>query len=404
MNTEELMQYQQWAKAELMHCSEFWLKHGIDREHGGVYTCLDRAGKIYSTDKSVWMQGRCAWTYAYLCHIYGVKQEWLEASRSCLDFMEKYCINRAAGNRMYFTVTADGKPLRQRRYCFSEGFYCIANAEYFGLTGEKACLERARAAYELIYELNNGLIKDPTGFGPKTDPATRSGRSLADPMIYLNITAVLQRVDHDSTYQGIYRRRAAECTDSIVKYHYKPELKCTLETVGLNGEFMRDVTVGRIVNPGHDIECSWFMLEEANRRHDMELHNIAANIFNNAIEAGWDKEYDGLLYFIDCLGCPPEAYEHDMKLWWPHNEIMIASMMLYRDTEDEKYLDWFKRTVKYCRDHFSDPTYGEWYGYLRRDGKPTEPPCKGSTFKGPFHVMRSLIMTDKIIDQILAKK
>ena len=103
MNTEELMQYQQWAKAELMHCSEFWLKHGIDREHGGVYTCLDRAGKIYSTDKSVWMQGRCAWTYAYLCHIYGVKQEWLEASRSCLDFMEKYCINRAAGNRMYFT-------------------------------------------------------------------------------------------------------------------------------------------------------------------------------------------------------------------------------------------------------------------------------------------------------------
>ena len=44
----------------------------------------------------------------------------------------------------------------------------MANAEYYGVTGDAACLERARAAYELIYQLNNGLIQDPTGLGPKT--------------------------------------------------------------------------------------------------------------------------------------------------------------------------------------------------------------------------------------------
>ena len=81
--------------------------------------------------------------------------------------MENYCINKDAGRRMYFTVTADGKPLRQRRYCFSEGFYCIANAEYYGVTGDKEHLERARKAYELIYYLNHGGA-DPTGMGPKT--------------------------------------------------------------------------------------------------------------------------------------------------------------------------------------------------------------------------------------------
>ena len=113
-------------------------------------------------------------------------------------------------------------------------------------------------------------------------------------------------------------------------------------------------------------------------------------MFNFAIEAGWDKEYGGLLYFIDCKGLPPEAYEHDMKLWWPHNEILIASLMAYRDTKDEKYLEWFFKTAEYCKTCFADDVCGEWYGYLRRDGKPTEPPCKGSTFKGPFHVPRSL--------------
>ena len=392
MDRTKLQQTREWVRAELARSVKFWLEHGMDPVNGGVYTCLDRKGEIFSTDKSVWMQGRCGWTFAYLCHVYGVKDEWLAASKSCLDFLEAHCINRAAGNRMYFTVTADGKPLRQRRYCFSEGFYCIANAEYYGVTGEKECLERARAAYELIWELNNGLIKDPTGLGPKGIPETRSGRTLADPMIYLNITAVMRRVDPE--HRALYDERGRACTDQIFRYHFKPELGCTLENVGPNGEFRGEVTEGRVVNPGHDIECSWFIMEEANLRGDKELHQKAQKVFDQAIQAGW-------LYFIDCLGKPPEAYEHDMKLWWPHNETLIASSMLYRDTGDEKYLNWFDKTVEYCKTYFADPEYGEWYGYLRRDGKPTEPPCKGSTFKGPFHVPRSLIMADVLLGDIL---
>ena len=401
MDRAKLQATQQWVKDQLAISANFWLKNGMDHENGGVYTCLDREGKIYSTDKSVWMQGRCGWTFAYLCHVYGVKEEWLAASKSCLDFMEAHCINRAAGNRMYFTVTAEGKPLRQRRYCFSEGFYVMANAEYYALTGEKACIERARAAYDLIYKLNNGLIQDPTGLGPKTIPETRTGRALADPMIFLNITAVMRRCDPEQ--KELYDKYAKECAEAIFKYHRKPEMHCTLESVAPDGTPELWYTAGRVVNPGHDIECSWFVMEEANYENNPDLHRQAVEMFDDAFSAGWDKEYGGLLYFIDCLGKPPEAYEHDMKLWWPHNEILIASMMIYRDTGDEKYLNYFYQTLDYCKEHFADPEFGEWYGYLRRDGKPTQPSTKGSTFKGPFHLPRSLIMVDTMIDQILSK-
>ena len=400
-HTEQLRAAQTWAREELERCVNFWLANGMDKQHGGVYTCLDRTGKRFSPDKSVWFQGRCAWTFSYLCRQYGVKPEWLEAAKSCLDFMEKYCINRQAGDRMYFTVTEDGKPLRQRRYCFSEGFYAIANAEYYGVTGDKECLERARRAYELIYQLNNGLIRDPAGFGPKTIPSTRTGRALADPMIYLNITSVLRRCDPENA--PLYDRRAKECCDAIYNYHFKPELKCTLETVGPSGELQTDYVAGRVVNPGHDIECSWFVMEQANHTGDEALRQKAEQQFNFAYQGGWDKEYGGLLYFTDCLGMPPEAYEHDMKLWWPHNELLIASMMLYRDTRSEKYLDIFNETLAYCQRVFSDPEYGDWYGYLRRDGKPTLPACKGSTFKGPFHLPRCLMMVDQLIGQVLAQ-
>ncbi len=400
MEQEKLLEIRGWVRRELESAAAFWLKNGMDREHGGVYTCLDRQGRVFSTDKSVWMQGRCGWTYAYLCRVYGVRPEWLAASKSCIDFLEDYCVNRAAGGRLYFTVTAEGKPLRQRRYCFSEAFYCMANAEYYGLTGERAHLDRARRAYDLYYELTHGMA-DPTGLGPKTDPATRTGRSLGNPMILLNVTAVLSRVDPER--REIYDERAATCVEEIFRYHVKEDLGCTLENVAMDGAPRLYYTEGRTVNPGHDMECAWFLMERANETGDFALHQKAEKVFNMAFSKGWDREYGGILYFLDCQGLPPEAYEHDMKLWWPHNEALIASLMLYRDTGEEKYLDIFCQVLDYCKAHFADPEYGEWFGYLRRDGKPTEPPCKGSTFKGPFHVPRCLTMLDIMLGQILER-
>ena len=400
MDKTYLQETQKWIREELDIVANFRLKNGIDKEHGGVYTCLDRTGRIYSTDKSVWMQGRCGWIYSYLCHLYGARPEWLEAAKSCLDFLETYCINPDADGRMYFTVTADGQPLRQRRYYFSEAFYCIANAEYYGVTGEVEHLNRAKKAYEIYWNLSQGGA-DPVGMGPKTYTETRPGRGLGIPMILLNVTAVMRRVDPANA--AIYDARSESCVHDILTYHHKPELNCTLENVGPNGEFRGDVTEGRIVNPGHDIECSWFLMEFANLTGDKELHAKAEEIFRMAIENGWDNEYEGLLYFRDALGNPPEAYEHDMKLWWPHNEIMIASMMAYRDTKDEYYLNWFKRCLTYVQKVFSDREYGEWYGYLRRDGMPTMPSTKGSTVKGPFHLPRALSMVDTMITQMLAE-
>ena len=103
-DVQKLRDIRAWIQKELESSASFWLKYGMDPEHGGVYTCLDRTGVRFSTDKSVWMQGRCGWIYAYLCHVYGVREDWLRASKSCLDFMEAHCINREAGDRMYFTV------------------------------------------------------------------------------------------------------------------------------------------------------------------------------------------------------------------------------------------------------------------------------------------------------------
>ena len=171
-----------------------------------------------------------------------------------------------------------------------------------------------------------------------------------------------------------------------------------LENVTVDNRYLNDTSDGRIVNPGHDMECSLFLLQEALHRGDKELEAFAETVFNDAIKIGWDTEYGGVFYFKDAEGKPVESYEHDMKLWWPHNEGIVASLLFYKTTGKEEYAKWFKTLTEYAFDHFSDREYGEWYGYLRRDGKPTMPPCKGCTYKGPFHVMRCLASVLCIFD------
>ena len=375
-------------------CAPFWLRYGQDRVNGGIANCLDRTGRVYSTEKSVWMQGRTAWTYSYLCNLFGRNEEYLAFAKSCLDFENAHCFDH--DGRMFFAVTADGRPLRKRRYFFSETFYIIGSAEYAMATGDSAALANAKRYFDFVLSMYRDPAADPYKITPKTYASTRSLKSLARPMILLNVTSVMRRADPENAER--YDRIIDGLIEDIRLFH-RPELHCMLEAVTEDGAYLSEAAEGRIVNPGHDIECAWFLLEEANHRGDGALADLAKTIFDEAIARGWDEELGGILYFRDAEGWPIEAYEHDMKLWWPHNEAMIASLMLYKTYGDVLYREWFERITEYAFSHFSDPEYGEWYGYLRRDGRPTEPPCKGHTYKGAFHVMRMLAKVLQMLEE-----
>lgn len=398
MNREVFARYLAEARSELDRSLNFWLEHGMDPKYGGVMTCLDRKGGAYCEDKGVWMQGRCGWTFASMCNLFGPRPEWLAASKSCLDFMEKYCVNRDKGNRMYFTVTRDGQPLRQRRYHASESFYAMANAEFAIATGDAEAKRHAKEAAQLIWDLEHGM-EDPVGLGPKGIPGMRPGRSLSEPMGTIMLNAIMRRADPENA--ALYDERARLAAQDVVKYHIKPELGCTLEFVKPDGGVYHEFGDGRRIGVGHDFESAWCLLDEAIYEENEELAKQAALIFDMAAEKGWDETYGGLLYFLDCDGLPQEVYEHDMKLWWPHCEMLLCAMKLYCYFRDEKYFRWFEKCWAYSMEHFSDREYGEWYGYLRREGLPTEPPTKGTLFKGPFHVPRTMSLLVKMFMELI---
>jgi len=383
-------------KSELLEsCVPFWLTHGVDAEYGGILNCLDRTGQVYSEDKSVWMQGRAGWMFSYIYNNIEKKEEYLTFAKSCIDFATEHCID--ADGRMFFTVTRDGRPLRKRRYWFSETFYIMANAEYYMAAGDVSYLETAKKYFAFVYKMYQDPSSDPFKITPKGYSQTRATKTLANPMILLNVAAIMREADPDNF--DYYDQIMTGLIEDI-KCFYKPEYQAMFENINAeDNSVILNSSPCRVINPGHDIECAWFVLEEGIKREDKELTGFAAEVFDTAFERGWDKEYGGITYFKDILGLPVEAYEHDMKLWWPHNEAVIASLMLYKHTGEQKYADIFKRVCDYAFDHFSDPEYGEWFGYLRRDGKCTEPPCKGHTYKGPFHVMRMLAKCVKMMEK-----
>ncbi|MBR2441463.1 MAG: AGE family epimerase/isomerase [Clostridia bacterium] len=379
--------YEKFKDELLNSCVPFWLNHGWDKEYGGLLNCLDRTGKVYSLDKNVWMQGRAGWMYSYIYNNIEKNQEYLDFAKSCIDFASKYCIDQADG-RMYFSVTRDGKPIYKRAFWFSETFFVMANAEYYMATGEGRYLEQAKKYFDFVYGIYLDAASDPYQPTPRIVQSTRNVKTFANPMILLNVASIMRDADGGRLD---YYNKIIDGLIADIKCFYKPEYRATFENINAeDGSVLMDSSLCRVINPGHDIECAWFLLDEGIKRQDQQIKSFAETMFNDAFDLGWDKEYGGIIYFKDILGTPVEAYEHDMKLWWPQNETIIASLMLYKETGEERYKQILEKVCDYAFKHFSDREYGEWYGYLRRDGKPTEPACKGHTYKGPFHVMRML--------------
>ena len=360
----------------------FWLRHGLDREHGGILTCLDRDGSILDTDKSVWFQGRAGWMFATLWLTVEPRAEWLDAARSCVEFLRRH--GQGPDGKMWFSVTREGRPLRMRRYVYSEAFATIALAAWARATGEARAADDARHAFEtyLRYSFEPGVMT------PKFEP-TRPSKGLGPLMIGVVTAQELRRHLGEVTMGG---RTPTEWIDAFIaeveRDFLKREHGALMETVAPDGALL-DHADGRTLNPGHAIECAWFIMEEARWRGDARMASLGIEILDAMWERGWDPVHGGLMYFTDLLGKPVQEYWHDMKFWWPHCEAIIATLMAWRMTGDPRHAARHQLVHEWSFRRFPDPVHGEWYGYLHRDGTVSQP-AKGNLYKGPFHLPRML--------------
>lgn len=371
----------------------FWLRHGMDAQHDGILTCLDRDGSVLDTDKSIWFQGRAGWMFATLFNTVKPDRALFDAAGSCLAFLEKH--GYATDGKLFFSVTRDGHPLRMRRYVYSEAFASIAYAAYFHASGDHHYAEAALR--DFTFYLRHSF--EPGYMTPKVDSNTRPMVSIGALMIGI-VTAQELRIHLGDV--EVTGRTLTQWIDlfilDIQRLFFKPDLQVLMETVAPDGSLLDNHADGRLLNPGHAIECAWFILHEGRLRSEKSYQNLGLQILDCMWQRGWDTEMGGLFYYRDLHDKPVQEYWHDMKFWWPHAEALIATLLAYEVSGDTRYADMHQQVHDWSFKHFSDAEHGEWFGYLHRDGTVSQP-AKGNLFKGPFHLPRMLWYSSRLLQE-----
>ncbi len=381
MTNVDFKQISSRYKRELLeNCLPFWLEHSQDKEYGGYFSCLNRDGSVYDTDKFIWLQGREVWMFAMLYNNVEKNQQWLDCAIQGAEFLKKY--GHDENWDFYFSVNREGRPLVQPYNIFSNTFACMAFAQLAKATGNEEYAQIARRIFGRILERRS----NPKGQWCKAYPGTRPMKDFALPMIICNMALEIEDILED---KSVLEQTIDTCLHEVFDVFYQPELGCMLENVSSVDGSPVDCFEGREINPGHDLEALWFMMNLGVRRGDKALIEKCVEIALPVIERGWDKEFGGIYYFLDAKGVPQQKLEWDQKLWWVHIESAIAMLKGYQLTGNEKCLEWFLKLDAYLWDNFKDKEYPEWFGYLNRRGEVLLP-LKGGKWKGCFHVPRGL--------------
>ena len=388
----DFKQLAQQYKSELLdRVMPFWMEKSIDKEFGGYFTCLERDGEVFDTDKFIWLQGREVWMLSTLYNKVEKRQEWLDAAIQGAEFLKKY--GHDGNLNWYFALDREGNPLVEPYNIFSYTFAVIAFGQLSIATGNQEYAEIAKKTFDIVLS----KVDNPKGRWSKAAPGARALKSFALPMILCNVALEIESLlDKDFLDKTI-----ETCVHEVMDVFYRPELGLIVEHLSTNNE-MVDCMDGRLLNPGHAIEAMWFIMDLGKRLGDQALIEKAVKIALAEVEYGWDEKYGGIFYFMDRLGRPMQQLEWDQKLWWVHIETLITMIKGYELTGSEECLAWFERIHDYVWSHFMDPEHPEWFGYLNRQGEVLLT-LKGGKWKGCFHVPRGLMQVYQSLERIAEK-
>jgi N-acylglucosamine 2-epimerase len=366
----------------------FWENHSKDEEFGGYFTCLDREGKVFDTDKFVWLQGRQVWMFATLFNKVERRPEWLEMAEHGARFLRQY--GHDGNLNWYFSLTRDGKPLVEPHNIFSDCFATMAFGQLYKATGNEEYGQIAKSTFNNILRRS----ENPKGKYNKLVPDTRPLKGFSLPMILCNLSLEIEHL----LPADLVEKTIQNAIHEVMEIFYQPESGLILENVNPDGSFS-DSFEGRLLNPGHAIEAMWFIMDLAVRQNNSDLIQKAVDILLRTVKYGWDEKYGGIFYFMDIKGYPPQQLEWDQKLWWVHIETLISLIKAYSLTGNQECIEWFEKVHGYTWSHFADPEFGEWFGYLNRQGEVLLN-LKGGKWKGCFHVPRGLFQIWKTLEKI----
>jgi len=381
---------ERYKKELLESVIPFWENNCQDTKYGGYFTMLDRDGSVYDTEKYMWMQWRIVYMFATLAitdfPTPEEKRRWIQIASDGFAFLTNN--GQDKNGQYYFALSGEGVPAVAPYNIFSECFAAMGSAALFKASGkEKHRQEAIKCMNNFLARLNN-----PKGQWNKELSGRPERLSFGHYMILANLADVMNQ----NLGTDIYEKDIDNAVDIVLSRFWNDNLKLLFESVNSDNTFDLKSSMGRHIIPGHGLEAMWFLMKHAERKNMTDIIEKCSMISKHLLDFGWDKKFGGIYYFMDALGKPHFELQADMKLWWVHNEAIIAALYGYKLTGDKELLNWFIKLDKWTWSHFPDPEYGEWFGYLHRNGEPSNL-LKGGRWKTFFHLPRFLLVSYNIM-------
>jgi N-acylglucosamine 2-epimerase len=373
----------------------FWEVRTEDKKYGGYLNGFNRRGDLTDTDKYIWVQARQLWMFSALYNQIEKRPLWLQLASSGRDFLVKHAY--AGQGRWHYLLDRSGDVKRGPESIFADHFVLEALCEFSVASGSDEDLPLILETYTSLEQ----RVKDPEQHEFARFPGSALVDSHSVYMITVHVAGIAAQVLGKERVNPLIDY----CLEKVLYVFAKEDRQLLFEYLDLQGNVIDNDKAGRQINPGHVLESMWFCIEEGKERKDRAVTDRAIQIADWIYRAGHDAAHGGVLTFLDASGQEPDYPDWhkqrnivwDEKVWWVHSEALYALALMASETNREEYWRWFRELHAWCRDHFYDPEYGEWYMILRRNGSPRITD-KGGMQKAAYHLPRALLMIMKLFE------
>ena len=362
----------------------FWDKHGTDREFGGFMCTLDHDGTQIDTKKNGWHQGRGLWVYAHLYNCFG-DPDHLEIARKTRKFLLNH--GRDENGDWAIQMDREGNILSRDGVGYANMFVAEGLQEYAKATGDAETVDLAKQALYKAFD----NFSDPEATRFKQAPASYPGiRGQGTHMVGLRVSTQMLRHAPDPDLQTFSDRMV----DAIVNKFWNPEYELNNEY--LDNDYNRpDDANEDHIQLGHSMETLWMLMDEAIRREDRQLLNLAADRLHRHMQVAWDDVYGGFYTGMHVHGVAGAG-----KPLWTQEEVLVGTLMLLEHTDLDWPEMWFARTYSFVKEKYSLKQYGYPLYLLSGDRKITFQPHarRKGNYHRPRHLVANLLTLERMID------
>ena len=347
---------------------KFWMEKMYDPK-GGFYGRMDGKGVLHpEAERGAVLNARLLWSFSAAYRVLH-KPEYLRMAEHELAYLLEHFIDKEHGG-VYWSVTAEGKPLDTHKQIYAQAFMLYALSEYHRATEDAQALQLAIEFFRLIEEhgrdrVDGGYIEATTHNWQPIDDMRLSDKDENTVKSQNTNLHVLE------AYTNLYRiwpsDELREAQNALIDCF---EQRIILPTGHLGLFFdMQWHATNNHFSAGHDIECSWLMDEAAEvvgRNCDHTVHRLAA-------AASEDLHGDGSLGELD---------------WWTQAETVVGFINLYKHFGDDKAWEQAERTWQFINTRLVDHEHGEWFWAILPDCTPDTANDKAGFWKCPYHNSR----------------